>query len=174
MTSKTQPRSVDLCDHTLLPKDQCSHCSVGITSLTPRYQLRIGSFEGCPTVEILKDGGTVHPYDEHFRFGVQKAWLLLGALRIVKEFIDNTDDDGNTSVMSQYVRDEFGNVLQIWVEMHEEFVRSTGETIHKPWLQIHRIPNGPRIGIGLQKARAVYALGKEIRAWVEQAQRFSK
>jgi hypothetical protein len=120
-------------------------------------------------VEILKDGGPVHPYDEHFRFGVQKAWLLLGALQIIKEFIDNTDDEGNTSVSSQYVRDEFGDVLQIWVEIHEEFVRSTGETIQRPWLQIQRIPDGPRIGIGLQKAKAVHALAREIRAWVEEA-----
>jgi hypothetical protein len=86
--------------------------SVGI-SLTPRYQLRIGTFEGCPTVELL-------------------------ALPIIKEFIDNTGDDGNTSLESQYVRDEFGSILQIWVEMHEEFVRLTGETIHRPWLQIQR------------------------------------
>lgn len=146
MTSKAQPRLVNICDHSLLPKDQCSHCSAGISSLAG-YQLRSVWFEGFPTVEILKDGGSVHPYDEHFRFGVQKAWLLLGALQIIKEFIDNTDDEGNTSVSSQYVRDEFGDVLQIWVEMHEEFVRSTGETIHRPWLQIHRIPSGPKIGI---------------------------
>jgi hypothetical protein len=119
-------------------------------------------------VEILKDGGPVHPYDEHFRFGIQKAWLLLGTLHVIREFIDNIDEEGNTSVRSQYVRDEFGHVLQIWVEMHKEFVRSTGNTIHRPWLQIQRIPNGPRIGIGLQKARAVHAVAKEIRLWVEQ------
>lgn len=155
-----------LIDAGQLPKDQCSHCSAGISSLAG-HQLRAGRFECFPTVEILKDGGPVHPYDEHFRFGVQNAWLLLGALQIIKEFIDNTDDEGNTSVSSQYVRDEFGDVLQIWVEMHEEFVRSTGETIHRPWLQIQRIPSGPRIGIGLQKARAVYVLAREIRAWLE-------
>jgi hypothetical protein len=117
-------------------------------------------------VEILKDGGPVHPYDEHFRFGIQKARLLLGALEVIKEFAANTDDEGNTAVKSQFIHDESGAVLQIWVEMHEEFVRSTGERIQRPWLQIRRLPNGPQIGTGVQKAKAISALARELRTWV--------
>jgi hypothetical protein len=169
MASKPQGSKIEICDHTYLPKDQCSHCSGGIFGLYPHYQLKNGWFQGCPVVEVLRDGRPVHPYDEHFRFGVQKAWLLLSALEIIKEFADNTDDDGKTTVRSQFILDEFGKTLQIWVEMHEEFVRSTGETIYRPWLQIHRLPNGPRIGIGVQKAKAVYALAKELREWAAHA-----
>lgn len=167
MSSKAQRRSIEICDHTCLPKDQCSHCIDGPPRLSPHYQLKAAWFQGCPVVEILKDGGPVHPYDEHFRFGIQKARLLLGALEVIKEFAANTDDEGNTTVRSQFIHDESGAVLQIWVEMHEEFVRSTGETVQRPWLQIRRLPNGPHIGAGVQKAKAISALARELRKWVE-------
>ena len=117
-------------------------------------------------MEVLKNGGAVHPYDEHFRFGSQKARLLLGALEVIREFARNTDDDGNTTVKSQIVRDNSGNLLQIWIEMHEEFVLSTGHKIERPWLQIRRLPDGPRIGIGVQKAKAVCAVAKELKKWI--------
>jgi hypothetical protein len=117
-------------------------------------------------VEVLKDGGPVHPYDEHFRFGVQKAKLLLLALKIVREFAANTDDEGNTTVTSQFVHDNSGMILQVWVEMHEEFIRSTGEKIERPWLQIRRLPNGPQIGVGVQKAKAVSVLADQLAEWV--------
>jgi hypothetical protein len=167
MLAKGQNTSGLICDFSQLPKDQCAHCSGVSPRLKPHYQLKSGWFEGCPVVEILKDGGPVHPHDEHFRFGGQKAWLLLGALEVIKEFAANTDDEGNTTVTSQIVREESGVQLEIWVEMHEEFVRSTGELIKRPWLQIHRLPEGPRIGIGVQKAKAVSYLAKELRKWVE-------
>lgn len=158
---------IETCDHTYLSKDQCSHCLGGPPRLSPYYQLKTGWFEGWPVAEILKDGGSVHPYDKHFRFGIQKAGLLLGAIDIIKEFVANTDDEGNTTVGPQFIHDESGAVLQIWVEMHKEFARSTGETIQRPWLQIRRLPTGPHIGIGVQKAKAVRALARQLKNWVD-------
>ena len=119
MASKAQRVSFVICNFTQLPKDQCAHCSGIASRISPHYHLRTSWFEGSRIVEILKNGGPVHPYDEHFRFGSQKARLLLGALEVIKEFASNTDDEGNTTVTSQIVRNESGVLLQIWVEMHE-------------------------------------------------------
>ncbi len=166
MSSKPQHSPLAICDFSQLPEDQCAHCLGTASRPSPHYQLKPGWFGGFPIVEVLKDGGPVHRYDEHFRFGAEKGRLLLGAIEVIREFAANTDDEGNTTVRSQVVRDNSGVLLQIWVEMHEEFVRSTGETIHRPWVQIHRLPDGPRIGIGVQKAKAVCALSKELKRWL--------
>ena len=57
-------------------------------------------------VEILKDGGPVHPFDKHFQFGTKKAELLLGALPVIQEFAANTQEDGITTVTSQVAVDD--------------------------------------------------------------------
>jgi hypothetical protein len=167
MSSGAQKRSIEICDHTYLRKDQCNHCLGGPPRLSPHYQLKFGWYQGSQVVEVLKDGGPVHPYDQHFRFGAQKARLLLTAIEVIKEFAANTDEVGNTTVKSQFVNDASGAILQIWIEMHVEFVKSTGEKIERPWLQIRRLPDGPHIGAGVQKAKAISALARELREWVE-------
>ena len=131
--------------------------------------MRPGFYKGNKVVEVLKNGGPIHPYDEHFRFGIQKAKLLLAALTIIREFAANTADDGTTTVASQVVRDEAtGCQICVWVEMHPEFEHSSGVTIDKPWLQIEAIPlgSGAHIGLGVQKAKAICAVARQLRTWL--------
>ena len=120
-------------------------------------------------VEVLKDGGPVHVYDSHFQFGTKKAELLLAALPVIHEFAASTQDDGTTTVTSQVVVDEAtGSQFQVWVEMHEDFVHSSGQHIRRPWLQIEAlsIDSDRRIGLGVQKAKAICALEHDLREWV--------
>ena len=121
-------------------------------------------------VEILKNGGPVHPFDKHFQFGIKKAKLLLAALSVIQEFAANTEDDGTTTVTSQMVTDETtGWQFKVWVEMHPDFILSSCRPVDRPWLQIETLPIGTscRIGLGVQKAKAVCAIAHQLRGWLE-------
>lgn len=162
----------EMCDFTGLPRDGCIHCKGPRPKMPPKYELRPSSFKGNPIVEIFKDGGPIHPYDERFRFGIKKARLMLAALPIVQEFAANTHDDGTMTVAPlQIVRDEvMGRDLKVWVEMYPKFIHPTGMTIKRPWLRIETfLPgSGARIGLGVQKAKAICAVAQELRTWLTQ------
>jgi len=120
-------------------------------------------------VEILRNGGQIHPYDSHFQFGTKKAELILAALPVIKEFATNTQEDGTTTVTSREVVDEVAGLsFRVWVEMHSDFADSTGTRVQRPWLQVEALSadSDRRIGLGLQKAKALYAIAKELRDWV--------
>lgn len=46
----------------------------------PRFSLVEDRFNGCPVIELLKNGGPIHRYDEHFRFGVRVAQMFVACL----------------------------------------------------------------------------------------------
>src|SRR3989442_3541350 len=134
--------SLEICDHTGLRKSYCSHCNPAIVP-EPHYELRPSSYRGNPVVEVLKDGGPVHPYDEHFRFGREKAKLIVAAMDLIEEFASNS------IVESREVQSKrFGLRFRAWVEMHDEFVHSSGAPIHRPWLKLEVLPAGTGAEIG--------------------------
>src|SRR5437588_4522291 len=156
--------NLDVCENSWLSRKSCSHCN-----RSPRYEQRPFIFEGNRMVEILRNGGPIHPYDSHFQFGTKKAELILAALPVIKEFATNTQEDGTTTVTSREVVDEFAGLsFRVWVEMHSDFVDSTGTRIQRPWLQVEALSadSDRRIGLGVQKAKALCAIAKELRDWV--------
>jgi hypothetical protein len=118
-------------------------------------------------VEILKDKGPIHLFDEHFQFGLEKARLLLDALPILAEFATNTKANGTTTVTPQTFLNETKS-RKLLVSVHRDFLHSSGRLIHQPWLQIDSIPfNANRtIGVGVQKAKAICALSSQLGKWV--------
>jgi hypothetical protein len=52
--------------------------------------------------------------------------------------------------------------------MHEDFIDPSGELVERPWLQIEALSHdtGRRIGVGVQKAKAVCAVANHLREWV--------
>ena len=156
--------NLEVCEISRLPRETCSHCK-----RSPRYELRPFVFEGNRMIEILKNGGPVHPYDSHFQFGTKKAELLLAALPVISEFAANTQEDGTTTVISQEVVDEAAGLsFHVWVQMHADFVHSTGARIQRPWLHVEALSadSDRSIGLGVQKAKAVCALEQEMKDWL--------
>ena len=152
----------EICSFSGLPQRSCAHCKYprGV-----RYGLHRGVYKGSPVVEIVKDGGPVHPHDEHFRFGVAKARLLLTALPMIRHFAEVGDEIVDVIPGELAVPDTSGGAVKVWVEMHPEFVRSSGETIDRPWL--HMRSSAVSIGVGYEKAKAICALADQLRQWVE-------
>jgi hypothetical protein len=63
-------------------KAYCSHCQ-GIghgTAANPKFSLSEATFKGHPVVEILKDGASIHMWDDHFQFGRRKAEMLVACI----------------------------------------------------------------------------------------------
>lgn len=53
------------------------------------YSIQEGIYKSNPTIEILVDGnewGSVFDFDEHFRFGLRKAQMVLDSMPIIEEF----------------------------------------------------------------------------------------
>src|SRR5687768_16051500 len=142
-----------------LPSDRCGHCKrpTGHT-----FEIRRGSHKGSPIVEILKDGGPVHPFDSHFEFGREKARLLLTALPIIKDFIEA----GDAFRLEEQVVGDGGEAHGViaWVKLEPEFVHSSGQTIHRPYLCLRGQNTWAEIGIGYEKAKAIQALADEVGA----------
>jgi hypothetical protein len=156
----------DTCAKTRLPKEWCAHCnSVDATSLV--YELVEGSFQGSPTIEVLRDGGPIHEFDKNFRFGLEKAKLILGAMKAIESF------SNGLSVQSKAYSDpNTGANTMVHVEPHSDFTRSDGRHVEAPWLRLESIPQSyVKIGIGYQKALACLFLKDELRAWVEKRRR---
>ena len=146
-------------------KANCSHCQ-GLergTADNPRFTLSEGLFDGWPVVEVLKNGGPVHVWDEHFRFGERKAEILIACVDILREFWQSTDDEKRTFASRQ----ERGLVIRIYIEMRRDFERSTGTTVDRPWLCLHALPpDNVRIGLGTMKCQAICAVEKDLQKWL--------
>ena len=59
---------------------------------TPTFTIKTSSYKGHPIVEVLKDGAPIHIHDEHFRFGLSKAKMLLACLDVLKDFGGRSKD----------------------------------------------------------------------------------
>ena len=130
-------------------------------------------FHGYPIVEVLRDGGPIHDWDRHFRFGLEKAEILLAALPVLKQFALASDEE-RYNFAPQVVRShEMRISLNIFVEMRPDFVWSTGELIERPYLQLVPLPVGKRgrIGLGALKCEAICGVQEDLRTWVRSHQR---
>lgn len=80
-------------------KRLCSHCQGQArgTQQNPHFSTVESYFQGSPVIEILKNGASVHRYDEHFRFGCRKARMLLACLPAFKKFGWPSSDAGRNA-----------------------------------------------------------------------------
>lgn len=151
-------------------KATCAHCQGPVrgTAENPVYSLKEHDVDGYPVVEVLKNGGAVHRYDTHFRFGRRKAEMLLACLSQLREFGWASEEDQRQFKPGVVEDRSLGMKIQIYVEMRPDFEYSTGTRIDCPWLCLQTIrPAGDcRIGLGMMKCRAVWAVREDLRAWV--------
>ncbi len=149
----------------------CSHCqgTAQGTDENPRFSIRedIDENSGYPVVEILKNGGQIHRFDSHFRFGRRKAEMLLACLPALKEFGWSSPEQRLRFQTRVLEVPEFCIRVKVFVEMHPDFERSTGEEVDQPWLRLQAMPpNQEHLGLGVIKCRAVWSVQDELRAWV--------
>jgi hypothetical protein len=150
----------------------CSHCqgtTLG-TQENPTFSLRedFDEVHGYPVVEILKNGGPIHAYDTHFRFGCRKAEMLLACLPAIKEFGWAPSDEARLRFQPRVLEDRKSGIsVKVFVEMHPDFERSTGEYVDRPWLRLQAMPpDQTHIGLGVMKCRALWAVQDHLRAWL--------
>jgi hypothetical protein len=151
-----------------LLKVECSHChgTEWGTDQSPKFSINESVYRGSAVIEILKNDGPVHSRDTNFQFGVRKAQMFLTCLDVLQEFGFATDVKRST-FQSRFVEDRlFGH---IWVQMHEEFELSNGMRVSRPFLSFETFPpdNDLKIGIGVQKCRAICAVEDDLKLWIK-------
>jgi hypothetical protein len=153
------------CTKTGLPMSLCAHCRPSLPQ-SPKYSLQFDTYKGNDVVEILKDGGPIHANDKEWRFGRNKAKLILAAVEILEEFVTKSNE--GIQILPRSIRDDtFGISLDVHIEEVSGFVRSTGQFIDRYWLKLIAVPGpDPHIGVGFEKAKAVLALKDDIKDWV--------
>ena len=162
----------DRCDkYPSMDRRYCAHCqgTAHGTRGNPNFSIKEDEFNGYAIIEVLKDGGPIHEWDRHFRFGLRKAEVLLAALPVLKQFAWTSDEERH-NFPTQIIRsDEMGISVQVFVEMHPDFVWSTGELIERPYLQLVPLPPASeraQKGLGAMKCKAICAVQDDLRAWV--------
>jgi len=160
----------DLCPlNPSLRKVECAHCQgpPSGTSENPIFSMEEGFFNGFPVVEVLKNGGPVHPWDTHWCFGQRKAEILVTCLPVLREFWQ-AEDAERLAFATRIIENERHSLkIQVYVEMHPDFEHSTGQRIDRPWLHLRALPpDTGDIGLGAIKCRAVCAVEHDLRAWL--------
>jgi len=153
-----------------MPKAYCSHCQ-GLergTADNPQFSLKEDYFEGSPVVEVLKNGGPVGSWDEHFRFGARKAEMLIACVDILRKFWFSTEEE-RCAFAPQLVENQTSGLrIQVYVvKMHPDFELSTGPTIHRPYLHLRALPpDDCEIGVGAMKCQAICAVEEPLKHWL--------
>lgn len=152
-------------------KTHCSHCqgTAPGTGEKPRFSLKHGHSHRFPTVEILKNGGPVHVWDKHFRFGPRKAEIIIACVAQLRGFWHSTEDQRLAFEPQVIENQRRGLHIQVFMEMQPDFEHSTGLIIERPWLSLQALrPDSVRIGLGPMKCRAICAVESDLRDWLRE------
>jgi hypothetical protein len=152
-----------------LRRVECSHCQGPPrgTHNNPSFSIREDSYEGFPTVEVLKNGGPVHAWDRNFSFGRRKAEILLACVDVLREFWEASDPARLAFVTRIVESQEHSLRIRVYVQPHQYFDHSTGLRVNQPWLHLEALaPNSGDIGLGAIKCRAICAVERDLREWL--------
>ena len=104
----------------------------------------------------------------HFRFGRRKAEILIACVALLREFGWSTDDERLAFKPQLIENQRRGLRIQIYVQMHPDFEYSTGATIERPWLCLRALPpDNDHVGLGMMKCRAICAVEKDLKHWLQ-------
>jgi hypothetical protein len=144
-------------------RTQCHLCQ-----RPPEYEMVESTFEGNPVIEILYNGGPIHEFDQHFRFGKPKAKLFLACMDIVKE-LASTPYGEMPAIENQEVNDSVsGYPIFVKVEIKREIHHSSGRILKIPWVRLQSGKySNVHIGFGRKKAKAIVALRRQLADWAD-------
>lgn len=144
--------SVCKCVYQMRPAQTCSRCNPQI----PHYELRECSFCGHPLVEVLKDGGPIHEFDQYFRLNPVEAAALVAVAPLLREFPQIAVNEirihqADGAAWGLFKRK--GTIHGKWCEWLEIFDASSVDHA--------------RAKVGHQKCEAICALEPQLRAWLQ-------
>lgn len=107
-------------------------------------------------------------YDEHFRFGVRRAQMLLACVEVLDEFWKSTEEE-RLAFTPRFIENRSQRLrIVAMAQMHPNFEHSTGLIVDRPWLRIKALPpDTEHIGLGMIKCRAVCAVKGDLMLWLK-------
>lgn len=155
-----------------MPKAYCSHCQGAErgTSENAKFSIKELYPNGRPMVEVLKNGGPIHPFGNRFVLDVRKVQLLLSCLPVLSKFYHSSDAERNCFEQELIEDRRFNCKVLIYVEPRQKFQRSTGEVIERPWLMLDELSESnirqTHIGLGALRCRAICEVQQDLRYWL--------
>ena len=154
-----------------LDRRYCSHCQGTETGTqeNPTFSVHEHFDDplGYPVVEILKNGGPIHPYDSHFRLGRRKIEMLLTCLPAFKEFGWCTEEERLRFNPRTFEDPTLKIGVKVTVQMYPDFETSSGQWVDRPYLRLEAFPpDQSHLGLGMMKCRAVWSVQDDLRRWL--------
>lgn len=157
------------CIHGLKPKE-CYLCTLDnrLKGVMPKFTTKEGLFHGNPVLEVLVDGqswGVTYPFDEHFRFGVQKAKLILIFSDLIEQFVETHGKRPNFGTKTSLTDLKYNLNSPCTCSTYPQFTLSKGRDIDSPYMQLRSF--NLAIGFGLIKAEALIDVRGNIEQFVD-------
>ncbi len=132
----------------------------------PQFTTAQRLFRGNPVLEVLVNGqswGVTFPFDGHFRFGVQKARLILVFTDLIEKFVETGGirPSFNTPISRTDLKYNLNSPCICTT--FPGFTRSEGQYINSPYMQLKS--GVLAIGFGLKKAEALIEVWNNIKAF---------
>ena len=134
------------------------------------YSLETYAFPWHYVAEVLKDGEPFNAENElerkywgkkHFRFGVEKAKLIIEAINFIKHFLDLYEKISGLSMRDK--KQEFENC---YAEICDDY-QPKGDNIFPYVLLTSKMNSRIKIGFGKVKSEALFSLRIEISKFIE-------
>ncbi len=121
-----------------------------------RFSAKESSFNGFPMLEIMEYNEPYNsPYDEHFRFGIEKAKMIVNCFSFLEDFANSGGVSKDLKVATPYVVKGKYTITKF-----NEFKGRYGRTVEEPYIKIEY--KNRSIGIGIKKARILLQIESDI------------
>ena len=131
-----------------------------------KYSVIESNFKGHPVIEILKNDkefGAEFPSDQNFKFGVNKAKMIVAAMDIIKQFYNSKAKLPKTGESIKIKDDNIE--FHFYCTKYDEFEFGGHKKIHKPYLELDA--EFTKISFGLVKTNALIELEEEIKEFAK-------
>jgi hypothetical protein len=131
------------------------------------FSIEESLFKGYPVINILENGKPFYEDNDKKRikdysFGIKKSIVIISNIQLIKQFVESNGNNIESNIEFDFSNDKY--CLSGTYIKYDDFLRSDGININKPYLQFMSSAN---IAFGLHKAQAFLELQSDIERFIQ-------